>query len=142
MSDALLDPFRVREVATKRYPEWDYVIGRERSAFCSVKEHLVAPGDGARLAAALLRYAPLRKRLERSALRLLHLRPRQVYLQFDAKQATIGNRQQRIKSFCVGLDANAEASVRRIFGEGNYLLLDQLETLPHQLAQLYLRLSA
>jgi nitric oxide reductase activation protein len=64
------------------------------------------------------------------------------YLLFDAKQATLRNRQRGVGSFCVGLDAGAESSIRRIFGPGNYLLLDQLDSLPEKLSQLYLRLSA
>ncbi|MEI9938055.1 MAG: VWA domain-containing protein [Pseudomonadota bacterium] len=294
-----------------RYAEWDYVIQRERPAFCSVKERPVALGDAARIATALSRHAPARKRLERSALRLANRRPTQVrrlldgdrldlpaaiaavvahvsaapsdprvyrrvrfqleppallllldlseslnavppgasttllelartasailatslsgvvsdlaihgfssngrhdvgyyrfkdfdqpydelararlagmranlstrlgtalrhggqalaargakrklllvvtdgepsdidvhdqqYLLFDAKQATICNRRQGVASFCVGLDANAEESVKRIFGAGNYSLLDELGSLPQRITQLYLRLSA
>jgi len=64
------------------------------------------------------------------------------YLLFDAKQATISNRRQGVVSFCLGLDANAEPSVKRVFGAGNYSLLDQLESLPERLAQVYARLSA
>ena len=64
------------------------------------------------------------------------------YLLFDAKQATSQNRQLGVSSFCVGLDALAGESVTRIFGAGNYLLLDRLESLPERLAELYLRLSA
>ncbi|MEI9950444.1 MAG: VWA domain-containing protein [Pseudomonadota bacterium] len=294
-----------------RYAEWDYVIRRERPAFCSVKERPVTPGDAARIAAALTRYAPARKRLERSALRLANRRPFQArrllegdrldlpaaiatiaahasaarpdprvyrrlrfqleppallllldlseslnvvppgadssllmlaqsasallatslervagdlaihgfssngrhdvgyyrfkdfdqpydepararlagmraslstrlgtalrhagqalaarnarrklllvvtdgepsdidvhdpkYLLLDAKQAMLGNRRLGVTAFCVGLDANAEESVRRIFGAGNYSLLDRLDRLPQRLAELYLRLSA
>ena len=297
--------------STTRYAEWDYVIRRERPEFCSVKERPVAAGDSARLAAALARYAPARKRLERCALRLANRRPTQVrrlldgdrldlpaaiativahataaspdqrvyrrvrfqreppallllldlseslnavppgarttllelaqsasalsatslasvagelaihgfssngrhdvgyyrfkdfdepydeaararlagmraslstrlgtalrhagqalaarnaprklllvvtdgepsdidvhdpnYLVFDAKQATIGNRRLGVTSYCVGLEASAEDSVKRIFGAGNYFLLDQLQSLPHRLTELYLRLSA
>jgi nitric oxide reductase activation protein len=63
------------------------------------------------------------------------------YLLFDAKHATLRNRQQGVTSFCVGLDASAEASVRRVFGPGKYLLLDRLDELPQKLSQVYLRLS-
>jgi nitric oxide reductase NorD protein len=63
------------------------------------------------------------------------------YLLFDAKYATMRNRQQGLGSFCVGLDARAEGSIRRIFGPRNYLLLDRLDGLPEKLTQLYLRLS-
>ena len=61
--------------AATRYPEWDYLIRSERPGFCTVLEHSVTPGDPARIAAALTRYAPEQKRLERSALRLADRRP-------------------------------------------------------------------
>jgi len=64
------------------------------------------------------------------------------YLLFDAKQATYLNRRLGLLSFCLGLDANAEASVARIFGARNYSLLDEPEKLPERLAEVYLRLSA
>jgi nitric oxide reductase activation protein len=64
------------------------------------------------------------------------------YLLFDAKQATICNRRRGVASFCVGLDANAEESVKRVFGKGNYSLLTNLENLPQRVTDLYLRLSA
>jgi nitric oxide reductase activation protein len=64
------------------------------------------------------------------------------YLVFDAKHATASNRRRGVTSFCVGLDPNAEASVTRIFGKGNYSLLDHPESLPQRLADLCLRLSA
>lgn len=63
------------------------------------------------------------------------------YLLFDAKQATFGNRRRGVKSFCFGLDASRERSVQRIFGPGNYLLLNQLDDLPRKLGELYLRLA-
>jgi nitric oxide reductase NorD protein len=61
--------------AALRYPEWDYVIRRERPAFSSLREKPVAIGEVARLDAALARYAPARRRLQRSALRLSEQRP-------------------------------------------------------------------
>ena len=64
------------------------------------------------------------------------------YLLFDAKQATSQNRRHGLISFCLGLDANADASVARIFGAKNYSLLDRPENLPQRLAEVYLRLSA
>jgi hypothetical protein len=58
-----------------RYPEWDYVIARERSEFCSLYERSAALGDARRVEAALERYGPARKRLARSALRLARRQP-------------------------------------------------------------------
>ncbi len=61
--------------AALRYPEWDYVIGRERPAFCRVREKPTPALDAASLDAALAGQAPARRRLERSALRLASHRP-------------------------------------------------------------------
>jgi nitric oxide reductase NorD protein len=64
------------------------------------------------------------------------------YLLFDAKQATIQNRRRGVLSYCLGLDAQAEMSVARIFGAGNYSLLREMECLPQRLTEVYMRLSA
>ncbi|MEO6601032.1 MAG: nitric oxide reductase activation protein NorD [Polyangiaceae bacterium] len=61
--------------AAFRYPEWDYVIRRERPAFSSLREKPVGIGEVARLDAAMAGYAPARRRLQRSALRLSEQRP-------------------------------------------------------------------
>jgi hypothetical protein len=58
-----------------RYPEWDYVIRRERPAFSSLREKPVAVGEAARLDAMLDRYGPAGRRLQRSALRFSEQRP-------------------------------------------------------------------
>lgn len=52
------------------YPEWDYVIRRERPAFVTVRDKPVIGADVAQLDAALARYAAARRRLRRSAVRL------------------------------------------------------------------------
>jgi nitric oxide reductase NorD protein len=62
----------------QRYPEWDYVISRERPEFCAVLEKPASLGDVARLDAALARYAPARRQLQRSALRLVDQQPIQL----------------------------------------------------------------
>jgi hypothetical protein len=62
--------------ATHSYPEWDYVIGRERSAFCAVSDERAAP---ARTATPLPPPAPLVRRLRqnlRRALRVTQLQRR------------------------------------------------------------------
>jgi nitric oxide reductase NorD protein len=53
-----------------RYGEWDYVIRRERPAFCSIKERLVVPRAALPSSSPLEPSAPERRRLERFALRL------------------------------------------------------------------------
>lgn len=63
------------------------------------------------------------------------------YLLWDAWHATEHNRKRGIQSFCLGLEPRAEASVQRIFGPKNYLLLRRTARLPDELGRLYLRLA-
>ncbi len=63
------------------------------------------------------------------------------YLAFDAKRATEQNRHRGVASFCLALDSSAERSVRRVFGNKNYVLMDRLEQLPEMLARSYVRLA-
>lgn len=63
------------EAAARCYPEWDYVIRRERAAFCSLWEKPTPAFDATRLDAAVGRHAAARRRLERAALRLASHRP-------------------------------------------------------------------
>jgi nitric oxide reductase NorD protein len=64
------------------------------------------------------------------------------YLALDAKRAVDEQTRAGIASFCVSLDPAADAYVARIFGAGNYLVLDQVRRLPEKLALVYLRLAA
>lgn len=56
--------------APLRYPEWDYVIARERPGFCTLQDKPAVAGNEQRLSAALAPYASLQRRLERAAARL------------------------------------------------------------------------
>jgi nitric oxide reductase NorD protein len=47
-----------------------------------------------------------------------------------------------VATFCVSLDPDADAYVTRIFGVGNYLVLDHLRRLAEKLALIYLRWAA
>ena len=64
------------------------------------------------------------------------------YLALDAKRAVDEQRRAGIATFCVSLDPGADAYVTRIFGAGNYLVLDHLRRLPEKLALVYLRWAA
>ena len=64
------------------------------------------------------------------------------YLALDAKRAVEEQRRAGIATFCVSLDPGADAYVTRIFGAGNYLVLDHLRRLPEKLALVYLRWAA
>jgi nitric oxide reductase NorD protein len=64
------------------------------------------------------------------------------YLALDAKRAVEEQRGAGIATFCVSLDPGADSYVNRIFGAGNYLVLDHLSRLPEKLALIYLRWAA
>ena len=64
------------------------------------------------------------------------------YLALDAKRAVEEQRRAGSATFCVSLDPGADAYVTRIFGAGNYLVLDHLRRLPEKLALVYLRWAA
>lgn len=63
------------------------------------------------------------------------------YLLWDAWHATKHNRKRGVTSFCLGLEPRAEASVQRIFGAGNYLLLRRAAHLADELGRLCCRLA-
>ena len=63
------------------------------------------------------------------------------YLVLDAKRAVEDQRRYGISTFCLSLDRKADEYVARIFGNRNYLVLDQLRRLPEKLPSLYLRLT-
>ncbi len=63
------------------------------------------------------------------------------YLLFDAKRATERNQRLGVTSFCLALDCRLERSVRRVFGNKNYVLMDRLEQLPELLGRSLLRLA-
>jgi nitric oxide reductase activation protein len=64
------------------------------------------------------------------------------YLILDAKRAVEEQRRTGIATFCVSLDPGADRYVTRIFGVGNYLVLDHLRRLPEKLALVYIRWAA
>ena len=63
------------------------------------------------------------------------------YLMFDAKRAVEDQRRYGIATFCLSLDHKADDYVARIFGNRNYLVLDELRRLPEKLPSLYLYLT-
>lgn len=48
---------------------------------------------------------------------------------------------KRIRTFCLLLDLYADEYVFRIFGQGNYLVLDHVDKLPGKLPQLYISMT-
>ena len=63
------------------------------------------------------------------------------YLARDAQQAVREAASAGVHVFCVAVDRQADNYVRIIFGENNYLAMDDVADLPEKLPGLYLRLT-
>ena len=63
------------------------------------------------------------------------------YLARDAQQAVREAMSAGVHVFCVAVDRQADSYVRTIFGENNYLAMDEVADLPEKLPGLYLRLT-
>lgn len=63
------------------------------------------------------------------------------YLARDARQAVQQAQAAGAHVFCVAVDRLADSYVRDIFGENNYLVMDEVADLPEKLSTLYLRLT-
>lgn len=100
---------------------------------------------------AALRHATFRLQAQRQQRRLLVLitdgEPHDIdihdrrYLIEDARRAVLEARRLGVNVFCVTLDAAADDYVRRIFGLGNYRVLDRIETLPKLLPPMVMQLT-
>jgi nitric oxide reductase NorD protein len=64
------------------------------------------------------------------------------YLIEDARHAVATLQDLGIKAFCLTLDQRADAYVRAVFGEWNYLIVGNPESLPVRLAQSFARAAA
>lgn len=63
------------------------------------------------------------------------------YLRHDTKHAVEDLVKQGIRTFCLSLDPYADDYVSNIFGQKNYLVLDNVARLPEKLPALYLGLT-
>ncbi|WP_299872291.1 nitric oxide reductase activation protein NorD [uncultured Cocleimonas sp.] len=63
------------------------------------------------------------------------------YLRHDTKHAVEDLVKQGIRTFCLSLDPYADDYVSNIFGQKNYLVLDNVKRLPEKLPALYLGLT-
>ena len=63
------------------------------------------------------------------------------YLIEDARHAVFEAARLGVSTFCVTLDATADPYLRKIFGHGNFRVLDRIESLPEVLPSMYLRLT-
>lgn len=100
---------------------------------------------------AALRHATFRLQAQRQQRRLLVLitdgEPHDIdihdkrYLIEDARRAALEARRRGVNVFCVTLDPAADDYVRRVFGAGNYRVLDRIETLPKVLPSMVMQLT-
>lgn len=64
------------------------------------------------------------------------------HLRFDTKKAVEELYSTGVLTYCLTLDPNADAYVKRIFGESNYTIVDNVEKLPEQLPLLFASLTS
>ena len=63
------------------------------------------------------------------------------YLRHDTRKAVEELRTRGIVTYCLSLDPQADGYVRRIFGEGNYTVIDHVQRLPEKLPVLFASLT-
>ncbi|MEE9333552.1 MAG: VWA domain-containing protein [Granulosicoccaceae bacterium] len=63
------------------------------------------------------------------------------HLRHDAKKAVEQLQSQGVLTYCLTLDEDADRYVKRIFGENNYTIVDNVERLPEQLPSLFASLT-
>ncbi len=63
------------------------------------------------------------------------------HLRKDTKKAVEELYANGVLSYCLTLDSNADDYVKRIFGENNYTIIDNVKRLPEQLPQLFASLT-
>ena len=64
------------------------------------------------------------------------------YLRHDTRKAVEELHVQGITSYCLTLDPNADAYVKRIFGENRYTIIDHVDRLPEKLPILFASLTS
>lgn len=64
------------------------------------------------------------------------------HLRHDTKKAVEELYSKGVLSYCLTLDANADAYVKRIFGANNYTIIDNVDKLPEQLPLLFASLTS
>ncbi|MEZ5537109.1 MAG: VWA domain-containing protein [Thiolinea sp.] len=63
------------------------------------------------------------------------------HLRFDTKKAVEELYSHGVLTYCLTLDPNADDYVKRIFGSGNYTVVDHVDRLPEQLPALFVSLT-
>jgi nitric oxide reductase NorD protein len=127
--------------------DFDEPVGREvRMRFESIR-----PMAQTRLGAAIRHANSLLSR-QTSRIRLLILlsdgRPYDIdygdadYAVEDTRRALWEGRKKGLKSFCITVDKKSRDYLPHMYGEANYTLVDNIETLPARLPLIYKRLTA
>lgn len=152
--DRIGDPFAVHGFQSN---------GREQVNYLRFKDfgQKLDAGAKARLAGMQGRLSTRMGAAVRHATRLLRLQPQRQKLllvltdgdpadvderdpqtlRHDARKAVEEAARAGVTSFCLSLDRNADAYVSRIFGNRNYLVLDNVRMLPERLPLLYASLT-
>ncbi|MDH4276413.1 MAG: VWA domain-containing protein, partial [Gammaproteobacteria bacterium] len=63
------------------------------------------------------------------------------YLRYDTKKAVEEAARAGVVTYCMSLDPRADQYVARIFGQKNFMVVDQVERLPEKLPLLYAGLT-
>jgi len=100
---------------------------------------------------AAIRHAGHHLKLQRSAKKLLIVitdgEPADVdvrdpqYLRYDTKKAVEEVGREGVVTYCMSLDPRADQYVSRIFGQKNFMVVDQVQRLPEKLPLLYAGLT-
>lgn len=64
------------------------------------------------------------------------------HLRHDTKKAVEELYSKGVLSYCLTLDTHADSYVKRIFGEGHYTIIDNVQRLPEKLPQLFASLTS
>ena len=64
------------------------------------------------------------------------------HLRHDTRKAVEELYSKGILTYCLTLDANADAYVKRIFGANNYTIVDHVDRLPEKLPTLFASLTS
>jgi nitric oxide reductase NorD protein len=59
----------------------------------------------------------------------------------DTRKALIEAKEKGIHSFCITIDRDAGSYIRHMYGEVNYIVIDDVRQLPHRITEIYRRLT-
>ncbi|MHB1528044.1 MAG: nitric oxide reductase activation protein NorD [Acidiferrobacteraceae bacterium] len=150
------DPYAIAGFASKYRDQVSYYPIKEFNETLSAHARAIIGGLSGRLATrmgAAIRHALTRFDQASAPRRLLLLlsdgRPADYddggdprYLEEDTRLALKECTDRGVHPFCITLDPRGGDYLKRIFGDGHYLVIDRLSDLPAELPRIYLRLRA